>query len=185
MSETPNLRDALIQAGMDLLAEGGTSALTLRQAAMRAGVSHAAPAHHFHGLPGLLTAIAARAFQTFADTLHGAREAAGQDPRARLLGTCQGYLTFATHHAGLFHLMFVASEVDRTDPALAPAAQRSYQILSEACRPFATHPDDRLEVAVWSLVHGYTSLGFCGPTPPNPMRHAPHFAEILDELLRT
>jgi AcrR family transcriptional regulator len=180
MSETPNLRDALIQAGMDLLAEGGTAALTLRQAALRA-----APAHHFHGLPGLLTAIAARAFQTFADTLHTARDAAGQDPRARLLGTCQGYLTFAARHSGLFHLMFVSTEVDRSDLALAPAALRAYQILSEACRPFATHADDRLEVAVWSLVHGYASLGFCGPTPPNPMRHAPQFAEILDELLRS
>ena len=184
MSETPNLRNALIQAGMDLLAEGGTAALTLRQAALRAGVSHAAPAHHFNGLPGLLTAIAARAFQTVADTLHTARDAAGQDPRARLLGTCQGYLSFAVRHSGLFQLMFVSAEVDRSDPALAPAAQQSYQILSEACHPFATHADDRLEVAVWSLVHGYASLGFSSPTPPGPMHQAPPFADVLDELLR-
>ena len=154
MSETPNLRNALIQAGMDLLAEGGTAALTLRQAAL------------------------------FADTLHTARDAAGQDPRARLLGTCQGYLSFAVRHSGLFQLMFVSAEVDRSDPALAPAALQSYQILSEACRPFATHADDRLEVAVWSLVHGYASLGFSSPTPPGPMHQAPPFADVLDELLR-
>ena len=54
-----NLREALITAGVGLLNEGGLSALTLRKCAARAGVSHAAPAYHFKGLNGLLTAIAA------------------------------------------------------------------------------------------------------------------------------
>ena len=185
MCDTPSLREALIQAGIALLAEGGPAALTLRQAALRAGVSHAAPAHHFNGLPGLLTAIAARAFDTFAQTLQTARDAAGDDPRARLHGICQGYLIFAATHAGLFHLMFTAPEVDRRDPALDPAAALSYQILQQACRPFATHPDDRLEVAVWSMVHGYAALGFCTPAPPRPMAKPPKFSDLLDELLRS
>lgn len=183
MTEPSPLREALIDAGLALLAEGGAAALTLRQAALRAGVSHAAPAHHFAGLPGLLTAIAARAFAIFADTLHAAREATGPDPRARLHGTCQGYLTFAATHAGLFHLMFVSPEVDRADATLAPQANRAYQILREACRPFATHPDDRLELAVWSMVHGFAALGFAGPAPARPFDRPPIFADLLDELL--
>ena len=183
MDETPPLREALIQAGIALLAEGGPAALTLRQAALRAGVSHAAPAHHFNGMPGLLTAIAARAFDTFAQTLQTARDGAGDDPRARLHGICQGYLTFAATHAGLFHLMFTAPEVDRRDPALAPAAAHSYQILQEACRPFSSHPDGRLEVAVWSMVHGFAALGFCTTTPPRPMTEPPKFDDLLDKLL--
>ena len=185
MTETPSLRDALIEAGTALLAEGGMAGLTLRRAAAMAGVSHAAPAHHFDGLPGLLTAIAARAFQTFADTLHAAREAAGADPRARLNGTCQGYLTFAASHAGLFHLMFISPEVNRGDPDLMPHATRSYQILREACLPFAaTIPDEALEVAVWSMVHGYALLGLGSDDPTRlPFSRRPGFAELLGELL--
>ncbi len=58
-----NLREALIVAGIEILKEGGLPALTLRACAARAGVSHAAPAHHFDGLPGLVTAIAANSGQ--------------------------------------------------------------------------------------------------------------------------
>ena len=183
----PSLRDALITAGIELLAEGGIANLTLRRAAARAGVSHAAPAHHFDGLPGLLTAIAARAFQTFADTLHHAREAAGEEPTARLNGTCQGYLTFATTHSGLFHLMFISPEVNRGDPSLTPNATRAYQILREACAPLAqTEPDEALEVAVWSLVHGYAALGFTTDDPNRrPFTRLPPFAELLANLLGT
>lgn len=183
--EPTGLRDALISAGIALLAEGGMANLTLRRAAARAGVSHAAPAHHFDGLPGLLTAIAARAFRTFADMLHAAREAAGPDPRARLNGTCQGYLTFAATHAGLFHLMFLAPQVNRADPDLMPHANRSYQILREACLPYAkTDPDEVLEVAVWSMVHGYALLGFTVDHPnQRPFTHLPAIAELLAELL--
>lgn len=184
-TEPPTLRDALITAGTDLLAEGGMANLTLRRAAARAGVSHAAPAHHFDGLPGLLTAIAARAFQTFADTLHAARKAGGDDPTARLNGTCQGYLTFATTHPGLFHLMFISPEVNRGDPSLTPHAVRSYHILREACAPFAlTQPDEALEVAVWSMVHGYAALGFTTDDPDRrPFARLPPFAELLANLL--
>ena len=181
----PSLRDALIDAGTALLAEGGMANLTLRRAAARAGVSHAAPAHHFDGLPGLLTAIAIRAFQTFADTLYAAREAAGPDPQARLNGTCHGYLTFSLTHAGLFHLMFVSPEVDRAHPDFRLQANRSYHILREACLPFAVrHPDEVLEVAVWSMVHGYALLGFTTDDPNRrPFDRLPGFAELLAQLL--
>ena len=76
----PALRDVLIEAGIALLNEGGMAALTLRRAAARAGVSHAAPAYHFDGLPGLLTAIAARAFADFSNRMQAARDLAGSDP---------------------------------------------------------------------------------------------------------
>ncbi len=85
-----NLREALIDAGLQLLAEGGPSALTLRRAAARAGVSHAAPAHHFDGLTGLLTAIAVRAYQAFSGQMIQHREAAGANDFTRWVGVCQG-----------------------------------------------------------------------------------------------
>ncbi len=185
MNDTPSLRDGLIEAGMALLEEGGMQALTLRRAAARAGVSHAAPAHHFAGLPGLLTAIAARAFRLFAQTLDQGREAGGTDPFQRLLGLTQGYLAFARRHAGLFHLMFISPEVDRADPDLMPHAQRSYLILREACLPFAPPgaTEDRvLETAVWSLVHGYATLGFGQGDRRGPVEPV-SFAAVLQELL--
>ena len=57
-----NLKEALVLAGMQILEEEGLAALTLRRCAALAGVSHAAPAHHFDGLKGLRTAIAIRGY---------------------------------------------------------------------------------------------------------------------------
>ena len=181
-----NLREALIVAAMALLTEGGIAGLTLRRAAARAGVSHAAPAHHFNGLPGLLTAVAARAFRQFGDAMELARDEAGPAPFARLAGICTGYLDFATRHAGIFHLMFVSAEVDRDDPDLSVASDRAYLILRQACLPFATPgatEDEPLEVAVWSLVHGYALLGFNQPLTPRRSANPPAFADLLARLI--
>ena len=113
-----DLREALIEAGVGLLREGGQGALTLRRCAARAGVSHSAPAHHFKGLNGLFSAIAARGYRTFTATMVAERERAGRDPMARLVAICEGYLTFARQNAALFTLMFSSEEIDRSDPAL-------------------------------------------------------------------
>lgn len=164
-----NLRQTLIDAGFALLTEGGSAALTLRAAASRAGVSHAAPAHHFDGLPGLLTAIATEAFQRFTEHMVHARAAAPPDGFAQLLAICAGYLDFAADHEGLFQLMFGVAEVRRDDPALMAASAQAYAVLRAACQPFAdaapadTDTDTDLEIAVWSLVHGYALLGFARP----------------------
>ena len=151
-------------AGIELLQEGGPAALTLRRAAARAKVSHAAPAWHFDGLPGLLTAIAAHAFRIFKDEMVKARDALPATPFERLAGICRGYMSFAEDNGGLFHVMFVAAEVERSDPDFAEAANAAYQILSEACAPYADPArPEQTEVAVWSLVHGYVQLGFASP----------------------
>jgi len=180
-----NLREALITAGTDLLNAHGIAGLTLRRAAARAGVSHAAPAHHFNGLPGLLTAIAARAFRQFCQAMEQARDAAGPDAFARLDGICQGYLAFSRDHAGLFHLMFVSNDVDRADPDLRDTSARAYLILRDACRPFAqTGPteDEALETAVWSLIHGYALLSF-GQGLHRNIRQEPPFGKLLARLI--
>lgn len=183
----PSLRDGLIEAGIALLNEGGMAALTLRRAAARAGVSHAAPAYHFDGLPGLLTAIAARAFADFSDRMQTARDAAGTDPFLRLTGICQGYLDFARINHGLFHVMFASPQVIRDDPGLTPHSERSYLLLREACLPFApagAQEDLALETAVWSMVHGYATLGFT--TPPRERQvfgTPPDFNILLHTLI--
>lgn len=178
-----NLREALILAGMRLLAEGGPESLTLRRAAALAGVSHAAPAHHFDGLRGLRTAIATRAYQDFTSAMVSGREAAAQTPVGRLIGVCQGYLDFAIDRAGLFHLLFVSDNLNRDDPALMQESFLAYQVLRAACLPFSAMdlPDPEIEIAVWSMVHGYALLGL---NRPDSSKHALVAIPPLDDLVR-
>lgn len=155
-----DLREALIVAGIGILSDGGLPALTLRACAARAGVSHAAPAHHFQGLPGLVAAICARGFDLFTRSMIKSRNKAGQDPYARLEGICEGYLAFAAKSPALFALIFSA-DIDFTlDQELVDNSTQAYLVLSAACAPFSTGTDGskRLEITIWSLVHGYASL---------------------------
>lgn len=183
-----NLRQALIDAGMNLLAEGQD--LTLRAAAARAGVSHAAPAHHFDGLSGLLTAIATQAFEDFSVRMLRARDAAPPDAKARLLAICSGYLDFARENARLFELMFLSNAVCRTDPPLRAAGLSAYAVLEDGCRALATSAADArvLETAVWSLVHGFALLFSVRPAQPAPEQNppfdlTPNFSDVLAKLL--
>lgn len=181
-----DLRQALIAAGLRLLAEGGPSALTLRRAAALAGVSHAAPAHHFDGLKGLQTALAARAYVQFTDAMVLHRKAAGADDFARLVGVCDGYLAFAMDRAGLFHLLFVSAEVTRDDPQVMLASQAAYQVLRDACLPFSRTgaPDPQIETLVWTMVHGYALLGLNLPdSPKRSLIEIPPVAVLLARIL--
>ncbi len=180
-----DLRGQLIDAGIALLEELGPGGLTLRRAAARAGVSHAAPAHHFDGLAGLQTAIATRAFDLFTGTMRDHRDAAPSDPVARLRAICAGYLEFARRHGGLFHIMFGCPDVDMSDSALQAAADSAYRVLRDGCLPLSDGvPDLALETAVWSLVHGYASLGLIAPQARISGQARPDFDAVLDQLLQ-
>lgn len=181
--ESP-LREALIEAGLALLIEGGAEGLTLRRAAARAGVSHAAPAHHFNGLSGLQTAIAGRAFALFTAAMLRRRDAAPDRPWPRLLAICEGYLDFAAERAGLFHVMFSCPDIDFDDADLTRESARAYEVLREACLPFTGgQPDSRLESLVWTSVHGYALLGFARPGALAGGAPPPPFAALLARIV--
>lgn len=181
---SPNTHDALIDAGLALLIEDGPEGLTLRRAAARAGVSHAAPAHHFKGLPGLQTAIATRAFALFTEAMLARRAKAPDEPYARLLAICEGYLDFARHSAGLFHVMFACPDLDGTDPALIAESSRAYGVLRDACLPFnGGTPDPVLEALVWSSVHGFAQLGLDRPGSTPDGTQPPPFAQVMARIL--
>ncbi|MCZ0962568.1 TetR/AcrR family transcriptional regulator [Paracoccus benzoatiresistens] len=150
---------ALIEAGLALLDEEGTEGLTLRRVAARAGVSHAAPAHHFDGLPGLKTAIATRGFQSFLHDLAAARDnlPEGADAFDALLAVNLAYIHFAGNRTALFRLML--DQLPTRDAELRNISNGSYLVLKEVCAPFtANRPAAALEAAVWALTHGYASL---------------------------
>lgn len=154
-----NLREALVLAGLHILETEGLRALTLRRCAKLAGVSHAAPTHHFDGLPGLKSAIATRGYKVFERLMIEGIEAETTQ-RGRVLGMCRGYLKFATEHRALFNLVFVSpSEFPPDDERMAAAAS-ARKVLTDTCAGLRHGPGGSAatEVAVWSLVHGFAKL---------------------------
>lgn len=160
-----DLRQGLISAGLELLAREGTAGLTLRKCAALAGVSHAAPAHHFDGLPGLLDAIAAHGFNMFADVMEARAAVAPDEPRARLEAICLGYFDFARDNPALYDLMFRQIwSIAGAGAELGQAGSRAYAVLADTCAPFipAGQEPGIVETQVWSLIHGYATLVLVG-----------------------
>lgn len=169
-----DLRRALVEAGLAILEEEGVGALTLRGVAARAGVSHAAPAHHFPMLRDLLTALAAIAFQRFHAAIDRELQAAGPLPEDKVRAACTGYLAFARAETGLFRLMFSAERLNWEDPDLGAAARAARTQLADFCRPLADAlalPDAAarvdLERFVWAIAHGYAHLAVEGKLGPD------------------
>src|SRR5262249_1737551 len=101
-----DLKEALVAAGEAVLADRGLQGFTLRECARRAGVSHAAPKHHFGDVRGLLTEIAARGFTHLTRRLRTKLRAAGADLDAQFMATSEAYLGFAEAYPEHFRIMF-------------------------------------------------------------------------------
>lgn len=155
-----NLRRAVIDAAVAAIAESGTAGWSLRELARRAGVSHAAPAHHFGDKAGLLTAVAAEGYGLFGDAL----EAAGGD----LLDMGLAYVRFAVGHRAYFEVMFTPGLYRPDDPDVTAARTRAGRVLAEAVRGVSPHGqgDERTaRLAAWSIVHGFAHLWLSGALP--------------------
>lgn len=124
-----DLREALLAAGEKVLSERGYGGFTLRECARRAGVSHAAPKHHFGDARTLLAAIAARGFEQL--TLKLKKElASARDLDSEMIATTRAYVGFATSHPEHFRLMFRSDLVHEEDVLLAQAAANTYTALT-------------------------------------------------------
>lgn len=159
MTEKPyhhgDLRSALLAAGEAELTERGVEGFSLRSVAKRAGVSHAAPAHHFGDTNGLLTALATEGFRRFQDTLD-AREAGAADARDKAVRAGFGYLEFAMTRPALFRLIFSSARPDYASPELIAAASRAYDHLVDLVQTLGGGDADVL--ALWSASHGIADL---------------------------
>ncbi|KOU26398.1 TetR family transcriptional regulator [Streptomyces sp. WM6372] len=148
-----DLRHAVLTAALDVIAAEGPGALSLRDLARRAGVSHAAPAHHFKDRTGLLTAIAAEGYDFLAEALADAPDLRERGVR---------YVRFATTHPAHFQVMFQPELLRGDDPDLTAARQRAGEQLrmGVAQLPDAGRGDDtRLTgIAAWTLAHGFATL---------------------------
>jgi AcrR family transcriptional regulator len=159
-----DLRRVLLDEALAAIERDGPSSVSLREVARRAGVSHAAPTHHFGDKGGLLTAIAVEGFDMLADELNAAFASTGS-----FLEVGVAYVGFAVRHRAHFEVMFRPELLRGDDPALAAARQRSrealYGTIGSVGLPAGT---DTLGagVAAWALVHGLATLYLGGNLPP-------------------
>lgn len=164
------LAPALLTAAEALLERDGIAGLTLRAAARAAGVSHAAPTHHFGDLTGLLSELAAIGYRRFRQRLLDAMAASGPDGPARMVAMGTAYVEFARASPNLFLLMFRGDRLDHERPALQQAARDAFSALEGAVGEATEQPRPGLDglanaMAAWSLVHGFAVLMIDGRLP--------------------
>jgi AcrR family transcriptional regulator len=163
-----NLPRALLDAALIVLAEQGVAALSLREVARRAGVSHGAPAHHFSDKTGLLTALAAEGFEKFRAALEAGRDQAADHPLSRFAATGKAYVRFAIEHPQHFELMFRHELIDVANPALMEAGRAAYEVLLNAV--IAAQQEglasnvaaDVVATGAWAFGHGMATLWLGG-----------------------
>jgi AcrR family transcriptional regulator len=160
-----NLREALCEAALSLIAEKGPAGFTIAEAARLAGVSPGAPYRHFRDAEALLAEVALRGFERFAAAL-GAAWNAGRPSELRAFEALgRAYLAFARDEPAYYAAMFETRIAFDSHPGLLAAADRAFAVLREAAERLtaALPPEQRppsLMVAlhVWAMSHGIASL---------------------------
>lgn len=157
-----DLRAALLAVAEAELTERGVEAFSLRAVAKRAGVSHAAPAHHFVDAGGLLTALAAEGYRQFVATQLQREAVAAPDAASQMVAAGLGYVDFARLRPALFRLMFGSFRPDFADPELSVAARRAFVHLEQGVRACKAGADPQEVAAVWAIAHGLADLMAAG-----------------------
>ncbi len=168
-----DLRRALLDESLVVIAEKGVEGLSLREVAGRVGVSHAAPYHHFADKAALIHVLAHEGMKLMDEDMAAAEDAAGDDPKAKLIGIGMAYVSFAVEHPD-YYAAFNAPEVNNPEAqadAVQPDEERgnTWQRLLNAivaCQQAGDLPQGDptvLAVYLWSLVHGLAELWRSGP----------------------
>jgi AcrR family transcriptional regulator len=169
-----DLKRALLEAGLQIVSERGIQGLTLREVARQAGVSHAAPYHHFADKAVLIEALTIKCFDSFAETLRGALAATPGSALNKLGAIGAAYLRFALEHPTAFRLMYrpelrkpIPIDPEAADEERTPvgrAGLTAYEIMLEtvvACQQedlFPPGDPTPLALTAWATVHGLATL---------------------------
>jgi AcrR family transcriptional regulator len=190
LATPPGLSERLIRVTEELLAEGGLEALSLREVARRAGVTHGAPLRHFPRFATLLSAVAARGFEALARAVEAAAAAApAGDPLARLVAGARAYFDLALAEPARFALMFRPELLDFEEGALARASGDAFEglvRLVRAAQDAGWQPGRetrRLAGAVWAALHGLATLEAQGAYAVVGVPGAQAFADTIALLL--
>ncbi|WP_448187627.1 TetR/AcrR family transcriptional regulator [Azospirillum sp. sgz301742] len=160
-----NLKEALVRAALDLIAEKGPSGFTFAEAARSAGVSPAAPYRHFRDRDDLLFDVARRGFEQFEAALRRAWDDGRPNSLAALDRVGKAYLHFARTEPAYYAAMFEAGIPPGASPELAQASERAFSVIREAAETLVADlpakdrpPALMVALHVWSLAHGIASL---------------------------
>lgn len=160
-----NLREALVEAALELIAAKGTAGFTIAEAARLAGVSPAAPYRHFRDAEALLAEVAVRGFDRLTAALTRAWNRGAPDPLSAFEAMGRAYLTFAHDEPAYYVAMFEARLAQDAYPGLQAAGDRAFAVLREAAEqlcaripPSRRPPALMVALHVWSLSHGIASL---------------------------
>ncbi|WRZ89484.1 TetR/AcrR family transcriptional regulator [Streptomyces sp. NBC_01007] len=157
--ETTGLRTRLIDVGVDLVTAEGAQALTLREIARRAGVSHGAPRRYFPTHLELLSAIARRGFTDLQDRAAQAVGDGATGPRAQLTRLAKVYLDFALTRRGMYELMFRHDLLESNRLGLRDTSLPMFGVLVDLVGRVRPEADARiLAGALWANLHGIAQL---------------------------
>jgi len=182
-----DLRRALLDAGIEVLLERGIDGLSLREVARRAGVSQAAPYHHFADRATLLSAIARRGYHELADTMRAGANRAGGDALTRFQGMGIAYVSFAVAQPAMFRLLFRPELLATASPEATVAATEAYRVLEEGldaaiAEGSVTGDREDIAVAAWCAAHGAATLYVDGPLASGG-RSPEEVAEVVTTVL--
>ncbi|MFF3918616.1 TetR/AcrR family transcriptional regulator [Streptomyces sp. NPDC001852] len=153
------LRERLVDVGVELLATEGLQALTLREIARRAGVSHGAPRRHFPTHLELLSAIARRGFTDLAERVRAAHAPGAAGPRAHVAALARTYLEFALDNPGMYELMFRHDLLESGHLGLRETSLPLFRVLAELVGEVRPGADARrVAGALWANLHGMAQL---------------------------
>ena len=183
-----DLPAALLRAVDEIVAEEGVGGVSLRGVARRAGVSHAAPAHHFGDRGGLLAAYAADGFDALTARMDAARRALpdGATVTDAMAAMGRAYVAFGVEERGYYEVMWRKELLDCEMPRLVTSGGCSYAALLATVRAGLTRDatdDDVTAVAMtaWATVHGFVSLVIGMPTAE--IEHLPDPGPLLEPVM--
>jgi AcrR family transcriptional regulator len=160
-----DLKNALIQAGVDILAKDGVSGLSLRKVASKAGVSHSAPYSHFPDKQALIAAISTEGFRQLYERVSAVAEEYKTKPSMQLVEVAWTYVQFALDDRDRFKVMFSGIlEKEREYPEFVAEAQRNFQLVkviveaNQAAGVLRNGPSDLVALSAWGIIHGFVML---------------------------
>jgi AcrR family transcriptional regulator len=168
-----NLREALLEQAVTTLRDGGVDALSLRELAREAGVSHAAPRRHFPDRQALLDALAIAGFERLGAELEAAVSDAGAAGafEPTLQRCAHAYVRFATTDAALLEVMFAGKHTENVDDAAEQSFTPILELIlrGQAEGVFEVGDPERIGLMLLSTIHGIASLRSAGMIAPEQL----------------
>ena len=160
-----DLKNALIKAGVEILAKDGVIGLSLRKVAARAGVSHTAPYSHFVDKQALIAAISTEGFRQLYERMSAVAEEYKTKPSMQLMEVGWAYVQFALDDRDRFKVMFSGIlEKEKIYPEFVTESQRNFQLVkmvveaNQAAGVLRSGSSDLVALSAWAIIHGFSML---------------------------